>query len=152
MFYGRLDALWVTTNEVLSQTPDGARRAIILLSDGDDTAARRSGRRPLTWPSEQCRHLFNGIHDEGSEANLPHALRKVSEKTGGAFFPRTGLRLKPPSRKSRRNCARNTSSPISAATANATAHSVRCESKSSIGAAQQKLRLRYREGYYAGTN
>ena len=36
---GIWDALWVTVNEVLSQTPETSRHAIILLTDGDDTSS-----------------------------------------------------------------------------------------------------------------
>ena len=33
------DSVWASTNEILAQTPENSRRAIILLSDGDDTSS-----------------------------------------------------------------------------------------------------------------
>jgi Ca-activated chloride channel homolog len=90
-FTGVWDALWVTTNEVLSQTPERARRAIILLSDGDDTSSTTKRQEAIDLAVKHNVVIYSiGIHDEGSEGELADdALRKVSEKTGGrAFFPK----------------------------------------------------------------
>jgi VWFA-related protein len=89
---GVQDALWVTINEVLSQTPDRTRRAIILLSDGDDTGSQTKKQEVIDFAVKNNVVIYSiGIRDN----NYPNgklddgALRKVSEKTGGrAFFPR----------------------------------------------------------------
>jgi Ca-activated chloride channel homolog len=89
-YTGVWDALWVTTNEVLSQTPERARRAIILLSDGDDTSSTTKRQEAIDFAVKNNIVIYSiGIHDDGSEGELADdALRKVSEKTGGrAFFP-----------------------------------------------------------------
>jgi VWFA-related protein len=89
-YTGVWDALWVTSNEVLSQTPEHTRRAIILLSDGDDTSSTTKRQEAIDLAVKNNVVIYSiGIHDEGSEGELADdALRKVSEKTGGrAFFP-----------------------------------------------------------------
>ncbi|HEV7842934.1 MAG TPA: VWA domain-containing protein [Pyrinomonadaceae bacterium] len=89
-YTGVWDALWVTSNEVLSQTPERARRAIILLSDGDDTSSTTKRQEAIDLAVKNNVVIYSiGIHDEGSEGELADdALKKVSEKTGGrAFFP-----------------------------------------------------------------
>ncbi|HWS55838.1 MAG TPA: VWA domain-containing protein [Pyrinomonadaceae bacterium] len=85
------DAVWVTTREVLQETSDKTRRAVILLSDGVDTSSRLKMQEAVdsalkTDATIYCIGIgdsfsFDGV-DEGS-------LRKLSERTGGrAFFPR----------------------------------------------------------------
>ena len=85
------DSIWVTSREVLSDTSDKTRRAIILLTDGEDTSSRMK----LTEAIDSALKVdaivyaigigdnyFSGV-DEGS-------LRKITERTGGrAYFPRS---------------------------------------------------------------
>jgi Ca-activated chloride channel homolog len=90
-YTGVWDALWVTTNEVLAQTPERARRAIILLSDGDDTSSTTKRQEAIDFAVKNNIVIYSiGIHDNGSDGDLADdALRKVSERTGGrAFFPK----------------------------------------------------------------
>jgi VWFA-related protein len=85
------DALWVTINEVLSQTPDKTRRAIILLSDGDDTSSQTKKQEVIDFAVKSNVVIYSiGMRDNNyRDGKLDKdALRKVSEKTGGrAFFP-----------------------------------------------------------------
>jgi VWFA-related protein len=88
-YTGIWDALWVSINEVLSQTPERTRRAIILLSDGDDTSSTTKRQEVIDFAIKNNTVVYSiGIGDEEDYDIDEGALRKVSEKTGGrAFFP-----------------------------------------------------------------
>ncbi len=85
------DALWLTIQEELIKTPDNTRRAIILLSDGDDTASRKGKQEVIDLAVMSDVVIYSiGIRDpDFPEGKLDAgALRKVSDKTGGrAFIP-----------------------------------------------------------------
>jgi len=84
------DAIWVTAEEVLGESPDKTRRAIILLSDGvntygdkklDDAVQAALKAEAVIYAIGVGDNFYGGV-DEGN-------LRKVSERTGGrAFFPK----------------------------------------------------------------
>jgi Ca-activated chloride channel homolog len=84
------DALWVTSDEVLRDAPQGTRRAIILLSDGINTY----GSKKLDDAVEQALKAEAviyaiGIGDPYYGGIDEAALKKIAERTGGrAFFPR----------------------------------------------------------------
>jgi VWFA-related protein len=81
----------VTVNEVLSQTPERTRRAIIILTDGYDTSSQTKKQEAIDLAVKNNVVIYSiGMHDPKSEGDLADdALRKVSEKTGGrAFFPK----------------------------------------------------------------
>jgi Ca-activated chloride channel family protein len=86
---GVWDAVWVTVNEVLSQTPERARRAIIMLSDGDDTSSTTKRQEAIDFAVKNNVVIYSiGIGDDEDYDIDEGALRKVSEKTGGrVFFP-----------------------------------------------------------------
>lgn len=89
-YTGVWDALWVIVNEVLSQTPERTRRAIILLSDGYDTSSQTKKQEAIDLAVKSNVVIYSiGMHDPKGGGDLADdALRKVSEKTGGrAFFP-----------------------------------------------------------------
>ena len=91
------DAVWATSNEMMGQTPAQTRRAIILLSDGDDSG------RPwvrLDRPDAVAAAVKSDtiVYSIGIEPDCPghqsdcrldkKALRHIAEETGGrAFFP-----------------------------------------------------------------
>src|SRR6185503_11784361 len=85
------DAMWITIQEHLSKTPDNTRRAIILLSDGDDTSSRKGRQDVIDLAVRADAVVYSiGIRDvDFPEGKLDAgALRKVSDKTGGrAFIP-----------------------------------------------------------------
>jgi VWFA-related protein len=99
-YTGVWDAIWVTADEVLSQTPEQTRRAIILLSDGDDTGSRTKRQEAIDLAIKNNVVVYSiGIHDyelTDEESFLDEeSLRKVSERTGGrAFFPSSERELK----------------------------------------------------------
>jgi VWFA-related protein len=97
-YTGVWDAIWGTTNEVLAHTPERTRRAVILLSDGDDTSSRTKKQEAIDFAVKHNVVVYSiGIRDpEFPDGKLDRdALRKVSEKTGGrAFFPRNETELR----------------------------------------------------------
>jgi VWFA-related protein len=86
------DAVVVSVREVLSKTPERARRAIILLSDGDDYDSRVPLYKAAEYASRHNTVVYAiGIRDEkfpGGEMRKEF-LRNIAEQTGGrAFFPK----------------------------------------------------------------
>jgi Ca-activated chloride channel homolog len=90
------DAVWATSNELLSDTAEHTRRAIILLTDGYDTisqlkmqdAVDRALKADALIYAIGIGDSFHGGVDEGS-------LRKITERTGGrAYFPRSEKELR----------------------------------------------------------
>ncbi len=83
------DAIWVTADEVLSQTSDKTRRAIILLTDGHDTTSQQKMDAAIERAVKVDAVIYAiGIGDEYYEGVNKPTLRKISERTGGrAFFP-----------------------------------------------------------------
>jgi Ca-activated chloride channel family protein len=85
------DAVAVTANEVLVPSGDKRRRAIILLTDGQDTSSRlkRSVAIDQAIKAETVIYAIgigDSKHYEGVDKD---ALRTLSERTGGrAFFPK----------------------------------------------------------------
>lgn len=90
------DAIWATSNELLSDTAEHTRRAVILLTDGYDTisqmkmqdAVDRALKADALIYAIGIGDSFHGGVDEGS-------LRKITERTGGrAYFPRSEKELR----------------------------------------------------------
>lgn len=83
------DAIWITSDEVLSQTSDKTRRAIILLTDGVDTISQKKMNEAIDRAVRADAVIYAiGIGDQYMGGIDQGSLRKVSERTGGrAFFP-----------------------------------------------------------------
>jgi VWFA-related protein len=90
------DAIAVTSNEVLARGPGQRRRAIILMTDGQDTSSRlrRSTAIDQAVGAETVIYAI-GIGDSKYEGVNRDALTTVAEHTGGrAFFPKKETDLK----------------------------------------------------------
>jgi VWFA-related protein len=84
------DSVAVTSQHVLARSPGQRRRAIILLTDGQDTSSRirRTNATDQAIASEIVIYAI-GIGDKKYEGVDRNALKDVAERTGGrAFFPR----------------------------------------------------------------
>ncbi len=90
------DAVWATSNELLSESAENTRRAIILLTDGEDTISQVKMHDAITRAQKAdafiyavgIGDMYRGGVDEGS-------LRKITEQTGGrAYFPRNERELR----------------------------------------------------------
>lgn len=91
------DAVSSTSSEVLSQAPQQTRRAIILLSDGDDTSSKLTEQKAIDSAIKADVTVYCvGIGDKSLPYSLlkTDALRKMAERTGGrAFFPKSVIEL-----------------------------------------------------------
>ena len=84
------DSVAVTSRFVLARSPGQRRRAIILLTDGQDTSSRtlRAEAIDQAIASETVVYAI-GIGDKKYEGLDRNALKNVAERTGGrAFFPK----------------------------------------------------------------
>ena len=83
------DSVWASANEVLAQAPDNSRRAIILLSDGDDTASTIKRQESIDSAVRNNVAVYSiGIGDPQAYEIEKDSLEKLSNRTGGrAFFP-----------------------------------------------------------------
>lgn len=90
------DAVWVTSDEILTQTPDRTRRAIILVTDGVDTSSHKKSDEAIERAVKADVVIYSvGIGDRYEFGIDEGKLRKVSERTGGrAFFPRSESELR----------------------------------------------------------
>ncbi|MFL6209917.1 MAG: VWA domain-containing protein [Pyrinomonadaceae bacterium] len=87
------DTIWATTNEIMAQTPERTRRAIILLSDGADSSSRLKRDEAVEAALKSNTVVYSiGIGDDDFDEG---ALKKIAERTGGrAFFPEDEQRLR----------------------------------------------------------
>lgn len=148
------DSVWVTSEDVLSQTSDKTRRAIILLTDGQDTSSRKKMNEAIERAIKNDIVIYAiGIGDVVNYGIDEGSLKKVAERTGGrAFFPDDEQELRAafsqielelrsqflvaysPTNKNRDGSFRKVQIEI-----------VNPDLR------QQKLRLNYRQGYFART-
>ena len=84
------DAVWATSEELMSSSAEHTRRAIILLTDGDDTSSRMKMHEAIERAQKADALIYAiGIGDRYSFNVNEGALRKIAEQTGGrAYFPR----------------------------------------------------------------
>ncbi|MDQ6786065.1 MAG: VWA domain-containing protein [Acidobacteriota bacterium] len=94
------DAIWVTSDEVLKPSPDKTRRAIILLTDGDDTYSRKKINEAVDKALKAEAVIYCiGIGDPFMTTKYRNgineiSLQQLSNQTGGrAFFPRDEAEL-----------------------------------------------------------
>jgi len=90
------DAIWVTSNDILRDAPQGTRRAIILISDGDDTSSRKKLSEAIDAAIKNDALIYCiGIGDDYYSGVIEGTMKKLSESTGGrAYFPRNETELR----------------------------------------------------------
>src|SRR5919205_3575596 len=83
------DAVWATSEELISSSAEHTRRAIILLTDGDDTSSRMKMHEAIERAQKSDALIYAiGIGDRYTFNVNEGALRKIAEQTGGrAYFP-----------------------------------------------------------------
>lgn len=84
------DAVWATAEELISGSAEHTRRAIILLTDGDDTSSRMKMHDAIERAQKADALIYAiGIGDRYTFNVDEGALRKIAEQTGGrAYFPK----------------------------------------------------------------
>jgi len=84
------DAVWATAEELMVQSAEHTRRAIILLTDGDDTSSRMKMHDAIERAQKADALIYAvGIGDRYSFNVNEGDLRKIAERTGGrAYFPK----------------------------------------------------------------
>src|SRR5437588_3298240 len=89
------DAIWATSNELLSGAAEHTRRAIILLTDGVDTISQVRMQEAINRALKADALIYAiGIGDRYQFGIDDGALKKVTKNTGGrAFFPRNEREL-----------------------------------------------------------
>src|SRR5712664_2905161 len=90
------DAIWATSNELLSDAAEHTRRAIILLTDGDDTISQVHMQDAINRALKADALIYAiGIGDRYQFGIDEGALKKITESTGGrAYFPRNERELR----------------------------------------------------------
>lgn len=90
------DAVWATSNELLQDSADNARRAIILLTDGEDTISQVKMQDAIERAQKADALIYTiGIGDSYNFGVNEGALRKIAEQTGGrAYFPHSERELR----------------------------------------------------------
>jgi Ca-activated chloride channel homolog len=90
------DAVWATSNELLSDsTAENTRRTIILLTDGYDTISQVKMREAIERAQKADALIYAiGIGDSYQGGVDAGSLKKIAEQTGGrAYFPRNEREL-----------------------------------------------------------
>lgn len=84
------DAVWATSEELMGQSAEHSRRAIILLTDGVDTSSGMKMHDAIDRAQKSDALIYAiGIGDRYQFNVNEGDLRKIAERTGGrAYFPR----------------------------------------------------------------
>jgi VWFA-related protein len=84
------DAVWATSEELIGTSAEHTRRAIILLTDGDDTSSRMKMHEAIERALKADALIYAiGIGDRYTFNVNEGSLRKLAEQTGGrAYFPK----------------------------------------------------------------
>lgn len=84
------DSIWAACDQVLDKAPGETRRAIILLTDGNDTTSRKDINEAVERAIKSDVVIYSiGIGDPAIGGLNKSSLERVSERTGGrAFFPK----------------------------------------------------------------
>ena len=90
------DAVWASSNDLLQISADNTRRAIILLTDGEDTSSQVKMHEAIERAQKADALIYAiGIGDSYQGGVDTGSLRKITEQTGGrAYFPRNENELR----------------------------------------------------------
>ena len=148
------DAVWATSEELLGTSAEHTRRAIILLTDGDDSSSRMKIHEAIEKAQKADALIYAiGIGDRYQFNVNEGALRKIAEQTGGrAYFPQHERDLRDAFAQIQRDLREQYLVAYSP-TNKARDGSYRKIEIQIVNPAlkQQNLKLNYRSGYFAKT-
>jgi Ca-activated chloride channel homolog len=148
------DAIWATSEELIGASAENTRRAIILLTDGDDTSSRMKMHDAIERAQKADALVYSiGIGDRYTYNVDEGALRKISEQTGGrAYFPRNERDLRDAFAQIQRDLREQYLVAYSPSNKTRDGSYRRIEIQIINPALrQQNLKLNYRSGYFAKT-
>lgn len=90
------DAVWVCSHDLMTDSAENTRRAIILLTDGVDTSSRLKMHEAIERAQKADVFIYAiGIGDSYEGGVDMGSLRKIAELTGGrAYFPQSERELR----------------------------------------------------------
>jgi VWFA-related protein len=148
------DAVWATSEELISTSAENTRRAIILLTDGDDTSSRMKIHDAIERAQKADALIYAiGIGDRYTFNVDEGSLRKIAEQTGGrAYFPRHERDLRDAFEQIQRDLREQYLVAYSPSNKTRDGSYRRIEIQLVNPALkQQNLKLNYRSGYFAKT-
>lgn len=145
------DAVWATSDELLQESAEHTRRAIILLTDGEDTISQVKMSEAVEKAQKADALLYAiGIGDRYSFGINEGALRKITDQTGGrAYFPRNERELKEAFSQIQRDLREQYLLAYSPANKNRDGTYRRIQIEVVNPELVKELRLNYRQGYFA---
>jgi len=148
------DAVWASSNDLLSVSADNTRRTIILLTDGENTSGQMKMHEAIERAQKADALIYAiGIGDSYQGGVDEGALRKITEQTGGrAYFPHNERELRGAFSQIQRDLREQylvAYSPSNKAR-DGSYRRIQIEVMSPE-LRQQKLKLNYRPGYFAKT-
>jgi VWFA-related protein len=148
------DAVWATSEELIGTSAEHTRRAIILLTDGDDTSSRLKMDEAIEAAQKADALIYAiGIGDRYTFNVNEGSLRKIAEKTGGrAYFPRHERDLRDAFAQIQRDLREQYLVAYSPRNKNRDGSYRKIEIQIvNPELKQQNLKLNYRSGYFAKT-
>ena len=148
------DAVWATAEELISASAEHTRRAVILLTDGDDTSSRMKIQDAIERAQKADALIYAiGIGDRYTFNVNEGSLRKIAEATGGrAYFPHHERDLNDAFTQIQRDLREQYLVAYSPSNKNRDGSYRRIEIQLvNPTLRQQNLKLNYRNGYFAKT-
>ena len=148
------DAVWASSNDLLSVSADNTRRTIILLTDGENTSGQMKIHEAIERAQKADALIYAiGIGDSYQGGVDEGSLRKITEQTGGrAYFPHNERELRSAFDQIQRDLREQYLVAYSPSnkTRDGSYRRIQIEVVSPE-LRQQKLKLNYRPGYFAKT-
>jgi Ca-activated chloride channel homolog len=148
------DAVWATSEELVGTSAEHTRRAIVLLTDGEDTSSRMKMHEAIERAQKADAFIYAiGIGDRYAGTVDEGSLRKIAEQTGGrAYFPRHERDLRDAFEQIQRDLREQYLVAYSPSNKARDGSYRRIEIQLvNPSLKQQNLKLNYRSGYFAKT-